>query len=119
MCGIVGYWNTKGVDESVVKHIASQIKHRGPDDFAIWLNEISDLALAHRRFSVIDLSPACHQPMLSLFSRLTLINNGEIYNHLDLRIELEKENRHFDWRGHSDTEILLAVLRHWGVEGVL
>ena len=119
MCGIVGYWDRRGADESVVGRMAMQIQHRGPDDAGTWLSEEGSLALAHRRLSIIDLTPAGHQPMISPCGRFTLVYNGEIYNHQDLRAELENEGGHFDWRGHSDTETLLAALRHWGVEGAL
>lgn len=104
---------------SVVEQMALKIQHRGPDDAGIWLDEDYGIALAHRRLSIIDLSPAGHQPMLSPCGRFTLVYNGEIYNHQDLRAELVDEGGHFDWRGHSDTETLLAGLRHWGVVGTL
>ena len=119
MCGIVGYWDKRGADKSVVGRMAMRIRHRGPDDAGVWLNEEGNLSLAHRRLSIIDLSPAGHQPMISPCGRFTLVYNGEIYNHQDLRIELEGEGGHFNWRGHSDTETLLATLRHWGIEGAL
>ena len=119
MCGIVGYWDKRGADALIVERMAMRIQHRGPDDTGIWLNEEGDLALAHRRLSIIDLTPAGHQPMISPCGRFTLVYNGEIYNHQNLRDELEYEGGHFDWRGHSDTETLLAALRHWGVEGAL
>lgn len=119
MCGIVGYWDKRGADATVVERMAMQIQHRGPDDAGVWLNEEGDLALAHRRLSIIDLTPAGHQPMVSPCGRFTLVYNGEIYNHQALRTELEGEGGHFNWRGHSDTETLLAALRHWGMEGAL
>ena len=119
MCGIVGYWDKRGAEASVVERMAKRIQHRGPDDAGIWLSEEGDLALAHRRLSIIDLTPAGHQPMISPCGRFALVYNGEIYNHQDLRAVLESEGGHFDWRGHSDTETLLAALRHWGVEGAL
>lgn len=119
MCGMVGYWDKGGADASIVERMALQIQHRGPDDAGVWLNQEGDLALAHRRLSIMDLSPAGHQPMISPCGRYALVYNGEIYNHQDLRAELEDEGGHFDWRGHSDTETLLAALRHWGVEGGL
>lgn len=99
--------------------MAMQIQHRGPDDAGVWVNEEGDLALAHRRLSIIDLTPAGHQPMTSPCGRYTMVYNGEIYNHRELRTEIEVEGGHFDWRGHSDTETLLAGLRHWGLEGAL
>jgi len=119
MCGIVGYWDKKGANESVVGRMAMRIQHRGPDDAGVFLNNEGNLALAHRRLSIIDLTPAGHQPMISPCGRFTLVYNGEIYNHEVLRAVLEDEGGHFDWRGHSDTETLLAALRHWGVERAL
>ena len=119
MCGLVGYWNKNGADASIVERMAMQIRYRGPDDGGVWLNKEGDLALAPRRLSIIDLSLAGHQPMISPCDRYTLVYNGEIYNHQDLRVELEEEGGHFDWHGHSDTETLLAGLRHWGVERTL
>ena len=119
MCGIVGYWDKRGAETSVVEQMALRIAHRGPDGAGVWLNRSGDLAMAHRRLAIIDLSPAGHQPMTSPCGRFTLVFNGEIYNHPDLRADLEHEGGHFDWRGHSDTETLLAALRHWGVEKTL
>jgi len=119
MCGIVGYWNKQGASASVVEKMALKIQHRGPDGAGVWLNTDGELALAHRRLAILDLSPAGHQPMMSPCERFTLVFNGEIYNHLDLRADLEQEGGHFDWRGHSDTETLLAALRHWGIEQTL
>jgi len=119
MCGIVGYWSSKGADVSTVARMAAQIQHRGPDDSGVWTSHDGDLALAHQRLSVIDLSSAGHQPMTSPCDRYRLIYNGEIYNHLELRADLENEGGHFDWQGHSDTETLLAALRHWGIKEAL
>ena len=119
MCGIVGYWGDAVSDELPAVRMADRIAHRGPDGSGVWCDKAAGLALAHRRLSIIDLSLAGHQPMLSPCGRYVLVYNGEIYNHLDLRADLEREGGGFDWRGHSDTEILLAALRHWGVKGGL
>lgn len=119
MCGIIGYWGVAHVDAAISGRMASQIETRGPDDAGVWVDETAGLALAHRRLSILDLSLAGHQPMHSPCGRYVLVYNGEIYNHLDLRTELEAANGHFDWQGHSDTETLLAALRHWGVEKAL
>ncbi len=119
MCGIVGYWGDSVADETTAMRMADRIAHRGPDGSGVWCDKTAGLALAHRRLSIIDLSPAGHQPMLSPCGRYVLIYNGEIYNHLDLRADLKREGGGFDWRGHSDTETLLAALRHWGVRGAL
>lgn len=119
MCGIVGFWCDGFVDSRIAELMALKIQSRGPDDTGIWTHDEAGVALAHRRLSILDLSPAGHQPMLSPCGRYALIYNGEIYNHSDLRIQLQAEGGAFDWRGHSDTETLLAGLRHWGVERCL
>ncbi|MEM9714956.1 MAG: asparagine synthase (glutamine-hydrolyzing) [Pseudomonadota bacterium] len=119
MCGFTGYWGNTAADTEIATRMADQISHRGPDDSGVWVDSKSDVALAHRRLSILDLSPAGHQPMHSPCGRYTLVYNGEIYNHLDLRAELDQEGGAFNWRGHSDTETILAACRHWGVEGAL
>lgn len=119
MCGIVGYWDKRGAKKSVVEEMALRIHHRGPDDAGVWLNRDGELALAHRRLSIIDVSSAGHQPMTSSCGRFTLVYNGEIYNHLALRERLEKNRSVSQWRGHSDTETLLAAFAVWGVERTL
>ena len=119
MCGIVGYWDNGVEKKSAIEKMATLIKHRGPDDAGVWTDNSAGLALAHRRLSILDLSPAGHQPMVSPCGRYVLVYNGEIYNHRDLRAELERDGGAFAWRGHSDTETLLAALRHWGVQGAL
>jgi len=99
--------------------MALAIRHRGPDDAGAWVDAEAGIALGHRRLSIIDLSPAGHQPMLSSCGRFVLAFNGEIYNHLVLRSELEKSGVSPVWRGHSDTETLLAGFAAWGVEATL
>ena len=90
MCGIVGYWDKNGADASIVEQMATQIRHRGPDDAGVWLNQEGDLALAHRRLSIIDLSPAGHQPMISPCGRFVLVYNGEIYNHQETGFTVDR-----------------------------
>lgn len=119
MCGITGYLGGTKADATIVERMAARITSRGPDDAGSWVNSKAGIALAHRRLSILDLSAAGHQPMISPCQRYVLAYNGEIYNHLDLRTELESENGGFNWRGHSDTETLLAALRQWGVRGAL
>lgn len=92
---------------------------RGPDDAGEWWDASAGIGLSHRRLSVLDLSPAGHQPMESAGKRFVLVFNGEIYNHLELRLALENEGRTQVWRGHSDTETLLAGFAAWGVESTL
>ena len=91
--------------------MSAAISHRGPDDSGVWCDPSVGISLAHRRLSVLDLSPAGHQPMASCNGRYQIVFNGEIYNHLELRHDLESHHliRH-PWRGHSDTETLLAAI---------
>jgi asparagine synthase (glutamine-hydrolysing) len=118
MCGIAGFWGSSG-DLAVGERMALAIASRGPDDFGVWGSEEGRVIMAHRRLSILDLSPAGHQPMHSQCGRYVLVYNGEIYNHKELRQELELEGVALSWRGHSDTETLLAGLGHWGVESTL
>lgn len=120
MCGIAGFWGEFGADaRTTLDAMTSTLAHRGPDDAGAWLDEPSGIALGHRRLSILDLSPAGHQPMLSRCGRYVIVFNGEIYNHLDIRRELEAAGAQPGWRGHSDTETLLAALSHWGVTPTL
>lgn len=120
MCGIVGYWSlSRPASIALTEAMAGTIAHRGPDGHGSWIDERQELALGHRRLAIIDLSAAGHQPMASPGGRYVLTYNGEIYNHLDLRRELEAAGGAFVWKGHSDTETLLAAIQHWGVQGAL
>jgi asparagine synthase (glutamine-hydrolysing) len=125
MCGLAGFWNfgTKRVKaetlQKVVDEMALALASRGPDDAGNWVHADSGIALAHRRLSILDLSPAGHQPMHSLSGRFTIAFNGEIYNHLAIRTELKLCGASQTWRGHSDTETLLAAFEYWGIENTL
>lgn len=123
MCGFSGFIDISrkmGLDEcrSVVTRMSDRLAHRGPDDSGIWVDIEAGVALGHRRLSIIDLSPEGHQPMLSACGRFVIVFNGEIYNYRDIRRELETElgAAATGWRGHSDTEVMLAAIRHWGLE---
>jgi asparagine synthase (glutamine-hydrolysing) len=122
MCGLTGYLQYKSFHSDTAKTIAqemsNQIIHRGPDSSGIWMDADVGIALAHRRLSIVDLSPAGHQPMESISGRYILVFNGEIYNHEDIRKELEKKEK-ISWRGHSDTETLLASIEVFGFEATL
>ncbi len=104
----------------LVGRMSDVIRHRGPDDEGIWSDAHAGIALGHRRLSILDLSPAGHQPMVSVCGRYVLAFNGEIYNHLALRADVEKvgagETAGMRWRGHSDTETLLAGFSIWGIK---
>lgn len=99
--------------EGIVSAMTDAIVLRGPDDAGAWVDAEGGIALGHRRLSILDLSPLGHQPMLSADGRYVIIFNGEIYNFQDLRAELEKHGH--TWRGHSDTEIMLAAFCQWGI----
>lgn len=119
MCGLSGViWRREQtVDlEQVGAGMAQRIRHRGPDDHGVWCDKELNVLLVHTRLSIVDLSPAGHQPMVSPCQRYILVFNGEVYNHLTLREALGGQQA---WRGHSDTETLLASFAEWGVEATL
>jgi asparagine synthase (glutamine-hydrolysing) len=123
MCGLAGLWQLHGGAQDTllqqVQAMSAQLTHRGPDDSGLWCDESTGIALAQRRLSILDLSPAGHQPMHSACGRYIIVFNGEIYNHLDLRERLLAEGAAPAWRGHSDTETLLACFVAWGIERTL
>ena len=148
MCGLIGFLKTAdGIDGNffpftrtmtsqdamtgVARLMADALALRGPDDAGTWVDDQFGIALGHRRLAIVDLSPAGHQPMLSVSGRYVLAFNGEIYNHLALRTELERLSsfscndeknvsyKSIVWRGYSDTETLLAGFEAWGVESTL
>jgi asparagine synthase (glutamine-hydrolysing) len=123
MCGIVGFFDWNGFDATsgarLAEDMAKAIIHRGPDDAGVWVDDASGIALAHRRLSIVDLSAAGHQPMLSASGRYVIAYNGEIYNHAELRRTLESSGNGYDWRGHSDTETILACIEVYGLEKAL
>lgn len=120
MCGITGYFSTgRAVSETVLTAMADSIRHRGPDDAGVWLDQQAGIGLAFRRLSILDLSSAGHQPMASASDRFVITFNGEIYNHLEMRRELDGAQPGLQWRGHSDTETLLAAFEAWGIASTL
>lgn len=131
MCGIAGILgggNSQNLAQSLVVMSASLI-HRGPDDCGEWVDADAGIGLGHRRLSIVDVSSAGHQPMTSASGRFVIAFNGEIYNHLELRRVLEAlgefsstdsaSEQKATWRGHSDTETLLAGIEVWGLEETL
>ncbi|KTD60733.1 asparagine synthase (glutamine-hydrolyzing) [Legionella shakespearei] len=124
MCGITGYftpwWGLNEEDmRTILTRMTHSIKSRGPDDHGLWVDASAGVALGHRRLAILDLSDAGHQPMVSSTGRYVTVFNGEIYNHLSLRNEIEALNAGIEWRGHSDTETLLAAIELWGFEETL
>ncbi|HYT05039.1 MAG TPA: asparagine synthase (glutamine-hydrolyzing) [Gemmatimonadales bacterium] len=114
MCGLVGMLGLAGrqADAALLTRMAQSIAHRGPDDSGLYLDH--QVGFGFRRLSILDLSPTGHQPMASEDGQLVIVFNGEIYNYVELRDELRAAGYRF--RSTSDTEVLLAAYRHWGVE---
>ena len=124
MCGLAGFFDPRGLASDDAARLAvamaDAIRHRGPDDAGAWVDGDGGIAFAHRRLTVLDLSPAGKQPMHSASGRYVMVFNGEIYNHLELRHTLPGGQAGLrEWRGHSDTETLLAAFEAWGVEETL
>lgn len=117
MCGIAGFWSKMG-GRADATPMADALVHRGPDAGAAWSDAETGIALSHRRLAIIDLSPAGAQPLASPDGRYVIVFNGEIYNHLELRAELERPGP-IQWRGHSDTETLMHGIIRWGLEACL
>ena len=120
MCGITGFLggdctNTT-LNESTLLDMADQLLTRGPDSSGIWLDASAKIGLAHRRLAIVDLSAAGHQPMSSGSDRYVITYNGEIYNTSEIRHDLTGARLQPKWRGHSDTEILLAAFDVWGIK---
>lgn len=119
MCGIAGFWQTKRQAEipaEILLRMGTALKHRGPDDSGVFYDDSTGMGLVHRRLSILDLSPAGHQPMASHSGRYLIIFNGEVYNFEEIRKELGSGHV---WRGHSDTEVMLEAFECWGVEAAV
>jgi asparagine synthase (glutamine-hydrolysing) len=133
MCGIAGFLFSSRTHlkepDQILHRMTSALLTRGPDDEGHWLDMTAGVALGHRRLSIIDLSPAGHQPMISMSGRYVLVFNGEIYNHSEIRDELQGAGMidgrppgafgSMPWKGTSDTESLLAAIEAWGIRGAL
>lgn len=122
MCGFVGFIGPSGPNwtrDAVVNRMSNAIAHRGPDDRGSWSDDEAGIALGHRRLSIVDLSPAGHQPMVSQSGRFVIVFNGEIYNFRELQKQLDNLGSPPCWRGHSDTEVLLEAIAAWGIATAL
>lgn len=124
MCGFAGFLGGEWLDGesgaiAMLRRMNDTLQRRGPDSDGYWVDREAEIALGHRRLAVVDLSSAGAQPMESSCGRYTLAFNGEIYNHLQLRKELEDSETGQAFRGSSDTETLLAGLTHWGIQSTI
>ncbi len=122
MCGIVGIFNyynqTFQVSESLICKMRDTMVHRGPDDKGAWISPDRKVGLGFRRLAIIDLSPNANQPMSNKDGSLWIVFNGEIYNHKEIRAELE-EIGGYSWKtDHSDTEVILHAFEEWGIDCV-
>ena len=118
MCGITGVIEIAPEAATLAAHceaMLARLPHRGPDDRGLWTDAAQGVAFGHARLAIVDLSAAGHQPMVSAGARYVIVFNGEIYNHLAVREQLPG----VAWRGHSDTETLLAACEAWGVRGAV
>ena len=124
MCGFVGLLDPSSITgalaaERLIADMRDRIVHRGPDDDGVWLDPVRGLALGFRRLSIIDLSAAGHQPMVSADGRYVMMMNGEIYNFAEIRADIEAARGSLAWHGHSDTEVLVESVALWGFESAL
>ena len=122
MCGIAGFLSKNGRYKkpemlALCSLMADSLAYRGPDSRGAWVDEKNDLALGHRRLSIIDLSESGNQPMVSFTGRYAIALNGEIYNFKIIRSELESLG--YKFRGHCDTEVVLSAIEHWGIDAAL
>ena len=124
MCGIAGFLDpgNNRDPESMHRHVidmTNSLAHRGPDDEGAWVDPTAGVALGNRRLAIIDLSPEGHQPMHSASGRYVITYNGEIYNSAAITRTLESAGLAPRWRGHSDTEVILAAIEAWGLDRAL
>ncbi|HLX88526.1 MAG TPA: asparagine synthase (glutamine-hydrolyzing), partial [Acidimicrobiales bacterium] len=121
MCGIAGLWDRRRPDETLLSGrldaMTAALAHRGPDDRGTFIDSERGVGLGHRRLAVIDCSPTGHQPMPSADGRYVVVTNSELYNYVELRQQLKRTGREF--RGTSDTEVLVAGFERWGVRRTL
>lgn len=116
MCGIAGFICQSNEYSNILEDMLFQINHRGPDSFGVW--QTDGVYLGHKRLAILDLSEAGHQPMMSKDQRFTITFNGEIYNYLEIKEELNAY-KNINWKGNSDTEVMLEAISLWGVEKAL
>jgi len=116
MCGFAGIIGNGSCEMSILENMINTLHHRGPDSLGFWFDDTNQVGLSFARLSILDLSSAGSQPMKSNNGKYIIVYNGEVYNHLDLRNEIYNCNFSYNWKGHSDTETLLAGFEIWGIE---
>jgi asparagine synthase (glutamine-hydrolysing) len=122
MCGLAGILCRANATADISEIVAAMngvLSHRGPDAEGTWVDREAGLAFGHRRLSIVDLSPAGSQPMHAFNGRWVAIYNGELYNTEDIRAELVRAGHVVNWRGHSDTEVMLEAVSLWGVQAAV
>lgn len=121
MCGIFGYFSKKNIDKNFVFDLANKINYRGPDSNGYYYDQKNNFYLFHKRLSIIDTTSKAHQPMISNSGRYIIVYNGEIYNFLDLKkeIEIKKNQNNFAWKSSSDTEVLLELIDLFGLDDAI
>jgi asparagine synthase (glutamine-hydrolysing) len=121
MCGIAGLvWKSLGSKSTtVLEKMSDSLYHRGPDGAGIWSHRSLNIGLVHRRLAILDVSEAGKQPMMSNSHRYVVSFNGEIYNFFDIKSEIARQTGKTQYRGGSDTEVILAALDVWGLEGAI
>ena len=119
MCGILGIFSKSKVNMDLLKKMNNSLTHRGPDGSGVAIDENNNFGIAHTRLSILDLSYKGSQPMISHNKHWIISFNGEIYNHIELRIELEKAGHKILWKGTSDTETLIVLIEKLGLEKTL
>lgn len=123
MCGIAGFVDSRGFNSDYAERVGwamgAAIAHRGPDAAGIWMDSQRRVVFAHQRLAIIDLTKSGQQPMQSASGRYTICYNGEVYNHQELRSELEACGKAPHWHGHSDTETILASIEAYGLKNAL
>ena len=123
MCGITGYWdfNHKLSSDAAmdsIENMTASLRHRGPNGHGLWHDITSSIYFGHRRLAIYDLSINAKQPMTSPSTRYTMVFNGSIYNHKELRKALNDEVNVI-WKSTSDTEVILVGFEHWRIEKTL
>ena len=119
MCGITGLWCADSVAEDTaqgwIHQMTATLAHRGPDGLGTFFDRAAGIGFGHRRLSIVDLSDAGRQPMWSRSGHHCITYNGEVYNAPEIRADLQRQGHRIEWRGHSDTEVVLEAIEALGL----